>query len=461
MGVLGAVMVPHPPIIIPDIGKGEEKTIQGTIDGYREAARRIAAWKPDTIVLLSPHQIMYGDYFHISPGTGACGDFGQFGAENVKVEAFYDAKFVEELCRQAEAQGLKAGTLGEREKALDHGTMVPLYFVNQYWKDYKLVRIGLSGLPISMHYELGQCIQETAQILGRIVVVIGSGDLSHRLKEDGPYGYQKEGPEFDRMIMDAMGKGDFEELLKFPEDFCETAGECGHRAFLIMAGTLDRMAVKAEKLSYEGAFGVGYGICSYEVVGRDSERNFLERYESGERKRLLARRAGEDAYVKLARRTIEEYVGKGVVIDVPGDLPRELYDSRAGAFVSIKEDGRLRGCIGTIEASYDSLAEEIINNAISACSRDPRFSPVEPRELEKLAVSVDVLGEPEPVETLEELDVERYGVIVSNGDRRGLLLPNLAGVGSVEQQITIAMQKADIREDEEVWVERFEVVRHT
>ncbi len=460
MGILGAVMVPHPPIIIPDIGKGEEKKIQSTIDGYQEAARRIAGWKPDTIVLFSPHQIMYGDYFHISPGEGAHGDFGQFGAENVSIDVSYDTEFVEELSRQAAAQGLKAGTLGERDKNLDHGTMVPLYFVNQYWKDYKLVRIGLSGLPLSMHYELGQCIQETAKILGRNAVIIGSGDLSHRLKEDGPYGYQKEGPEFDQKAMAVMGTGAFGELLKFPEDFCETAGECGHRSFIIMAGTLDRMAVKAEKLSYEGPFGVGYGICCYETAGADLERNFLEKYEEDERRQILERHEKEDAYVKLARKTIEEYVKTGVMIQVPEDLPRELYDSRAGVFVSIKEDGRLRGCIGTIEASYESLAEEIINNAVSACSRDPRFSPVESRELQKLVISVDVLGETEPIDSPKQLDVKRYGVVVSNGPRRGLLLPNLAGVSSVEQQIAIAKQKANIGEQEAVELERFEVVRH-
>lgn len=461
MGISGAVMVPHPPIIIPDIGKGEEKKIQNTIDGYRKAAMKVAGWKPDTIVLLSPHQVMYGDYFHISPGTGAHGDFAQFGAPQVSIDVSYDTEFVAELCRQTESQGLKAGTLGEQNKSLDHGTMVPLYFVNQYWKEYQLVRIGLSGLTPSMHYELGQCIQETACILGRNVVVIGSGDLSHRLKEDGPYGYRKEGPEFDRMTMEVMEKGDFEELLKFPEDLCETAGECGHRSFLIMAGTLDRLAVKTEKLSYEGTFGVGYGICCYDVLGPDRERNFLEQYEDHERERLSATREKEDAYVRLARKTVETYVKTGTVMAVPEGLPKELYSTRAGAFVSIKEDGRLRGCIGTIEAVYESLAQEIINNAVSACSRDPRFLPIEPRELEKLVIHVDVLGETEQIFSLEELDVKRYGVVVTNGDRRGLVLPDLEGVDTVEQQISIAMHKAGIEEDETVAVERFEVVRHT
>ena len=150
----------------------------------------------------------------------------------------------------------------------------------------------------------------------------------------------------------------------------------------------------------------------------------------------------------------------GRQIEIPQGLPPELYSSRAGTFVSLKEDGRLRGCIGTIQAVQGSLAEEIIANAVSACSRDPRFPPVEAWEAERLTVSVDVLGETEPIASPEDLDVARYGVIVTKGTKRGLLLPNLEGVDTVEQQIAIAKQKAGIREGEAVALERFEVVRH-
>ena len=261
MGIAAAFMVPHPPLIVPDVGKGEEKKIMDTIHAYHEIGKRIGELKPDTIVVVSPHQTMYADYFHISPGKGAKGDLGQFRAGNVKMEVSYDTEFVKELCRLADIGRIPAGTLGEREKRLDHGTMVPLYFVGQYWKGYHLVRIGLSGLPLITHYELGQCIQKASESLGRKTVLIGSGDLSHRLKEDGPYGYREEGPAYDSCIMDIMARGGFGELLEFPEDFCEKAGECGHRSFTIMAGALDRLELEAERLSYEGPFGVGYGIC--------------------------------------------------------------------------------------------------------------------------------------------------------------------------------------------------------
>lgn len=496
MGILAGFMLPHPPLILPDIGKGEEKAIQKTTEAYRKAAQEIAALQPETIVLLSPHQTMYADYFHISPGRSARGDFGQFGAKQVCMEVSYDTEFAEYLGGVAGAEGLHAGSLGEREKKLDHGTMVPLFFVNQYHTEYRLVRVGLSGFPLAAHYRLGQCIRQVSEILDRDTVIIASGDLSHRLKEGGPYGYRKEGPEYDARIMDVMGRGAFGELLEFPESFCEKAGECGHRSFTIMAGAFDKTAVNVERLSYEGPFGVGYGICTYHVRGMegkrsmkkgdsaeearsignehsmeeehstekgnsaDETRNFLEQYEMKEKKRLLEQQEKEDPYVKLARHTIETYLQTGKRPPVPEGLPEELYLSRAGAFVSLKEDGKLRGCIGTIAAVQSSLAEEIIHNAVSACSEDPRFSPVEPWEAERLTISVDVLGDTERISSPHELDVQRYGVIVTKGGRRGLLLPNLEGVDTVEQQISIAKQKAGIKEHETVELERFEVVRH-
>lgn len=458
--ILAAVMVPHPPLIVPAVGRGEEKKIQKTIDAYRSAAKFVAEYEPETIVILSPHQTMYADYFHISPGKAAKGDLGNFRAGDVKFEVSYDTEFVEELCLLAGRRDLPAGTLGEREKKLDHGTMVPLYFIEQFCHDYKILRIGLSGLPLTKHYELGECIKETAERLHRKTVIVASGDLSHRLKEDGPYGFREEGPMYDERIMEVMGTGDFSKLFDFSEKFCEKAGECGHRSFVMMAGAFDQREVTAKRLSYEGPFGVGYGVCTFEAGKESRERNFRKQYEEEERKRLEKLREKEDAYVRLARKTIEKYIISGRKPEVTEDLPAELRERRAGAFVSIKKDGQLRGCIGTIQATQPDLAREIIENAVSASVRDPRFSPIEPEELESLVISVDVLGDTEKISSPEELDTKKYGVIVTKGRKRGLLLPNLEGIDTVEEQIAIAKQKAGIGEYEEVELERFEVVRH-
>ena len=138
-----------------------------------------------------------------------------------------------------------------------------------------------------------------------------------------------------------------------------------------------------------------------------------------------------------------------------------MYDGRGGVFVSLKEEGRLGGCIGTIPRVGGCRGEEILKNAVGAAARVPRFPPVRPEELERLVYSVDVLSEAEEISSEKELDVKRYGVIVSKGYKRGLLLPNLEGVDTVRQQIDIAKRKAGIsEEDEDIRLERFEVVRH-
>lgn len=460
MPVTGAFIVPHPPIIMPQVGRGEEKKISRTFGSYEEAARRVAALKPDTIVLASPHSIMYSDYFHISPGMSAKGDLRKFGAPEVSVSVRYDTWFVSELEKAAESEGIPAGTLGERDGSLDHGTVIPLAFVNSFYSGYSLVRIGLSGLSLADHYRLGMCVAEVAGRSGKNVVFIASGDLSHKVSANGPYGFAPEGPEFDRQITEAMASGDFLRFLSFPPDFTEKAAECGLRSCVIMAGALDGKKVEAELLSYEGTFGVGYGIASFLPVGDDEDRRFLKMYLEREHKRIEQIKNNEDEYVKLARHCVEHFVKTGKRAQIPSGLPEEMLKSRAGVFVSIKKYGELRGCIGTISPVTGSIAEEICRNAVSSCSEDPRFMPVRPEELPDLQYSVDVLSPPESISSPEMLDVRRYGVIVSCGARKGLLLPNLDGVDTVEQQIEIAMRKGGIRPGENYRLQRFEVVRH-
>ena len=461
MSVVGAIMVPHPPILLPEVGRGEEKKIAASDSAYRKAAALVSELKPDTIVLSSPHSVMYADYFHISPGRSARGDMGQFRAPQLCFRVDYDEAFTAELSKLAEQKGFPAGTLGERNAQLDHGTMIPLYYIDRVYPSYRLVRIGLSGLPLADHYRLGKMIQQTAEKLDRRVLFVGSGDLSHKLLAEGPYGFAAEGPVYDERIMDVMGRAAFDELLDFDESFCDKAAECGHRSFCMMAGALDGKRVETSILSHEGTFGVGYGICSYRVTGDDSERQLLRKWEERRTQALEAQREREDPWVRLARAEIEAWVGGRRRLEPPADLPKEMLRERAGVFVSLHKEGRLRGCIGTIAPSRECVAEEIIENAISAASRDPRFSPVRKEELDALEISVDVLAPAERIRSKDELDVKRYGVIVSKGGKRGLLLPNLDGVDTVDEQVAIALRKAGFSEREKNYeLERFEVVRH-
>ena len=462
MSILGAVIVPHPPLIIPTVGRGREQEVQSTIDAYRTAAKQVAAWAPEVLIITSPHQIMYVDYFHISPGRGAAGDMSAFGTAQTKLRVEYDALLRDEIIRRAESADLRVGTLGQWDPYLDHGTFVPLYFLREAGVDCPILRIGLSGFSPLDHYRLGQCIAQAVENLGRRAVFIASGDLSHKLKDDGPYGFAPEGPEFDRQITEAMAEGDFLRFLTVDPGLCDRAAECGLRSLQIMAGALDGQAVEAKLLSYEGVTGVGYGVATFAVTGPDENRRFGERCAELERARLAEKKASEDPWVRLARMSLETFVKTGKRLEqLPDDLPAEMTGQAAGAFVSLHAHGQLRGCIGTTGPTTESVAWEIVQNAISACSRDPRFPPVTVAELEGLEYSVDVLGQPEPIASSVELDVKKYGVIVSCGSRRGLLLPDLEGVDTVEQQIDIARQKGGISSRERYTLERFKVVRHT
>ena len=464
MGIKAAYMVPHPPLIVPAVGRGGEKEIVETTAAYERVAQDIARIAPDTIVILSPHSVMYADYYHISPGNGAEGDFSRFGAPQVSFREQYDTEFRKRLTAILEENGFPGGTEGERDRRLDHGTMVPLYFIRNYYGGGKIVRIGLSGLSLTDHYALGTFIRRTAEETGRNTVVVASGDLSHKLQEYGPYGFDPAGPVYDAKIMKAAAEADFGGMLAFDEELLDKAAECGHRSFVIMAGTLDGCEVDAEVLSHQDVTGVGYGLCIFRPGKPNEERRFLKVMTD----RIAGQAAEASAYVRLARATIERYVRtrrrlifpKDIPAELLRDLPQEATKEKAGAFVSVHKNGALRGCIGTIGPTEDCIAEEIIGNAISAVSRDPRFDMVREDELGLLEINVDILGKPEYITGPEELDVRRYGVIVSCGAKRGLLLPDLEGVDTVEDQIRIAMRKGGISPSDNYRLQRFEVVRY-
>jgi AmmeMemoRadiSam system protein A len=167
----------------------------------------------------------------------------------------------------------------------------------------------------------------------------------------------------------------------------------------------------------------------------------------------------KDRFVSLAQEAVEEWVRFNRVKASPEPLPLELHE-KAGAFVCLKKHGELRGCIGTIAATQEHLGNEIIRNAIHAAVEDPRFEPVTADELDDLVYMVDVLGAAERIESFDQLDPKTYGVIVESGYKRGLLLPDLEGVDTVEAQVSIAMRKAGITSADPVALSRFQVIRH-
>jgi AmmeMemoRadiSam system protein A len=234
----------------------------------------------------------------------------------------------------------------------------------------------------------------------------------------------------------------------------EKAGECGHRSINIMMGVFEGRKCETEVFSYEGPFGVGYMTAMVTDIGEGP--SVLGKLKKIKGKSRDKKRKTESEYVKLARKAIEHYVKYGEKLKAENKS-----DTRKGVFVSIKKHGALRGCIGTIGPTTDCVESEIIENAVNAAVEDPRFPPVTEDELEDLTISVDLLSEPEKIGNTRQLDPTEYGVIVSKGIRRGLLLPNLEGVDSVEKQLEIACQKAGIDSGEEFEIERFRVERFT
>ena len=461
MPMLGAILTPHPPVLLPEVGRGRERVIAATGRAMEQAAREVARWNPDVLIVSSPHTILYGDYFHIAPGAGASGSMAAFGAPQVRMDVTYDAALRDEVIRRAGAAGLEAGTLGQRDPTLDHGVLIPLYYLRKAGVTCPMLRMGLSGFSALDHYRLGQCVAEAAEALGRRAVFVASGDLSHKLKADGPYGFAPEGPVFDEAVTKAMAAGDFLSFLTMDAGLCSRAAECGLRSFQMMAGALDGLAVSPRLLSHEGTFGVGYAVALFPVTGRDAGRCFAPACEAALKAKLARRRASEDPWVRLARLSLETCVRTGRPLDaLPDGLPDQMTRQAAGAFVSLHQNGQLRGCIGTTSPTQPSVAWEIVRNAVSAGTRDPRFPALRKEELDTLEYSVDVLGQPQPVDSPAQLDPRRYGVIVTYGRKQGLLLPDLEGVDTVEQQVDIARQKGGIRPEDPYTLQRFEVVRH-
>lgn len=493
MSILAGYAVPHPPLIIPSVGRGEERGIQTTIDAYREIARRIVALQPETIVISSPHAPLYRDGFHVTTDEVLNGSMEAFRASETTLKAKIDTALTDEIIQTAQQSGIVVAPSTWRDRDMDHATFIPLYFIEQAYKEagispeYKVVRVGLSALSSEVHRQFGHAIARAIDRTQRRCVWVASGDLSHKLKADGPYGYAPEGPELDRRLCDLFRSGALEKLFELDEYFCECAAECGVRSFQIMAAALEMeypQGVSSELLSYEGPFGVGYAVAAFETAipedcdvavcnSKAVHNNTNEPLSHDDT--VCSSDNALDPYVALARASVETYIKTGRALKLSdyqkqvgrlygkdaNMLPEEMLSQQAGVFVSIHEWGELRGCIGTIAPTTNCIAEEIIQNGISASTRDPRFPAIEEYELDQLEISVDVLSEAEPVSSLEELDVKRYGVIVTKGFRRGLLLPNLEGVDSVEDQVAIAKQKAGIRIDDwDVELERFEVIRH-
>ncbi|MGV8980859.1 AmmeMemoRadiSam system protein A [Clostridium sp.] len=462
--IMDYVAMPHPPIIIPEVGRGEEKKIKNTYDACNLIGYEIAELKPEVIIVVTPHGTMFSDAIALSFESSISGSLKQFGAPNVSMNFEIDMDLTGKIMEKARINDIPTVEVSTRflkkygrEYELDHGSIVPLYFVVDKYNSFKLVHITYGGLSPIQLYKFGKLIKEAVEDGNDNAVFIGSGDLSHHLKDEGLYDYNPYGEKFDLEIISLLTKGDVSGVFNMSPEMVENAGECGLRSYYIMLGAMDGNEIKGELLSYEGTFGVGYGVMKFEL--EKSDRDVITEIMVGKRKKYNERTNNEDVYVRLARESLTHYLLEGSYMDRPSYVTEEMINNKRGVFVSLKKFGQLRGCIGTIFPTTDSIASEVMRNAIEAGEEDPRFSPVSQGELEDLAFSVDVLTEPIPA-LKEELNPKKYGVIVTSGRNRGLLLPDLEGVNTIEEQISIVLNKAGITPNQDYSIEKFEVIRH-
>lgn len=272
MSIVGSFIVPHPPLIIPEVGKGGEEQIKKTSSFYESICKEIMNLNPDTIIISSPHAPYYKDAFFVSSSDTMYGDFSRFGASNVSFDETIDIDLVNLIKKHTSDENIVLAN--DSNNILDHGTMVPLYFIHKYLEKCNIVVVGLSNLPLMDNYKFGKVIKNAVDESNKRVVFVASGDLSHKLKDYGPYGFTEKGPYYDRDVMMDCGSGNFGKLLKYDEAFLEEVAQCGHRSFCIMAGALDGIAVKSRFFSHEDVTGVGYGICSFYPTGEDESRKF-------------------------------------------------------------------------------------------------------------------------------------------------------------------------------------------
>jgi len=308
--------------------------------------------------------------------------------------------------------------------------------------------LGYSFLSNEDHVRFGKCIRRSIEKVGRRVAFIASGDLSHRLRLDAPAGYNPDAHLFDEEVLDAIRSCSTSRIVDIDQERRRMAGECGYRSMLVAIGVAQGGHQNCEVISYEAPFGVGYLVA--QLAGNAEVRSPTTAF------------AAQPDIPALARRAVEAFATTGKIIDAPTDLS-DLLSVRAGCFVSIKtRAGELRGCIGTIEPVKNTLAEEIILNAISSATNDPRFSPVRADELADLKYSVDVLSPPEAC-TADDLDPKLFGVIVEDesGARRGLLLPNLPSLDTAGKQIEMASRKAGIQTKAGLRLFRFRADRYS
>ena len=285
-GLCAGFLMPHPPVLISDVGKGLEKNAEKTVVACTRAAARIAKFEPDLIVMISPHGPLFSDFLFIYDNPLLSGSFYSFGAPDLRLSCEQNSVFRGIFTGLLKDASIPAGTIDIAqmkrygiENELDHGVLVPLYFIQAAQKNFKLLAMSSSALDSETICRVGVLLEKAAVTAGLRVCIVSSGDMSHRVTEDSPYGKTKEGAKFDNAICSAITSSDVQAIRSIDADLRNQAGECGYRSLLMMTAAVEAAgkeacapegaAYSSSLLSYEAPFGIGYCVAEFIPFGAE------------------------------------------------------------------------------------------------------------------------------------------------------------------------------------------------
>lgn len=435
-----AALMPHPPILVPAVGRERLADVNASLEAMRSISREIVATRPDTLVLISPHSPRHPMAFAVWTCAEIRGTFAPFNAPDEGVALPVDAAFVQALAQAAPRTGARISAIEGGH--LDHGAAVPLWFLAEAGWNGPTVVIALNSPGAGGIHALGRAIALAANTLGKKIAIIASGDMSHRLIPGAPAGFEPTAREFDARFITLLREKAYRDIERISPGLQARAAEDVVDSTAVALSATDWNSDGGRVLSYEGPFGVGYGVAVLYDAAQDRSREFTD---------------GNDL-PKLARRAVESALaGENAQPPEPvGDFLRQ----QAGVFVTIKTSGgKLRGCIGTLETPQTpNIVKETWRNAQSAAFGDRRFPQVTAVELHNLRFEVSVLHSFEPIDSPALFDPSRYGVIVQTADgRRATLLPAIVGIETAEQQFRLVCEKGGINPAEPVRITRYRV----
>ena len=270
----GCALLPHPPIMLAEVGGAESDRVRNSAEAAEAAAKFLIQNKPSTIVIITPHGPAFSDAVGINLSPVLRGSLAAFGASEVAVSFETNNLLAQNILKQAERLGVSLVTLDEQlahehrfSLQLDHGAVIPLYYLYKAGFRGQVVHLTVGFLTYPEMYAFGKAVQGAIAITRQNTAVVASGDLSHRLTPGAPAGYSPKGRKFDERIIELIRTMDVKSLFNIEPDLVEEAGECGLRPLFFLMGTVDGMDAESEILSYEGPFGVGYGVAVFAIKG--------------------------------------------------------------------------------------------------------------------------------------------------------------------------------------------------